>query len=304
MNTISKPNEVDIKNITLKNKINISNDFTNYPIKYNNNNLIIQTPIVYLPFGINKYNNKSYIDISFINIKNDNVMCEFKELIVNIHTFIKKKISKKIKFVSSFKSTEYYPDRLRLSFYEDILVFNESKSLITLDYVKSKIYSKLLIIPQFLWTNNEVSGIVWNILQMKIYSKPMLETYSFIDDEVNIDKYVKMVRCGVPVQAIKNKMCQEKIDPVLLDKFLPKDSLNIPSLLTIQRPVPNLKQVHKEKKQSNSPNNNEFRMTLDQLKNIKLKKTNHKKTTPSFTHMNPFVNPNELQVMKHKILNH
>jgi hypothetical protein len=304
MNIIFKPNDIDIKNITLKNKINISNDFTNYPIKYKNNNLIIQTPIVYLPFGINKYNNKSYIDISFINIKNDNVMREFKELIVNIHNCIKKKVSKKIKFVSSFKSTEYYPDRLRLSFYEDILVFNESKSLITLDYVKSKIYSKLLIIPQFLWTNNNVSGIVWNILQMKIYSKPMLETYSFIDDEVNIDKYVKMIRCGVPVQAIKNKMCQEKIDPVLLDKFLPKDSLNIPSLLTIQIPIPNLKQIHKEKKQSNSPNNNEFRMTLDQLKNIKLKKTNHKKITQSFTHMNPFVNPNELQVMKHKILNH
>ena len=228
MNTIFKPNDIDIKNITLKNKINISNDFTNYPIKYKNNNLIIQTPIVYLPFGINKYNNKSYIDISFINIKNDNVMCEFKELIVNIHNCIKKKVSKKTKFISSFKSTEYYPDRLRLSFYEDILVFNESKSLITLDYVKSKIYSKLLIIPQFLWTNNEVSGIVWNILQMKIYSKPMLETYSFIDDEVNIDKYVKMIRCGVPHIAIKNKMSLEKIDPVLLDKFVPKELLSKP----------------------------------------------------------------------------
>jgi len=71
MNTIFKTNDIDIKNITLKNKINISNDFTNYPIKYKNKNLIIQTPIVYLPFGINKYNNKSYIDISFINIKND-----------------------------------------------------------------------------------------------------------------------------------------------------------------------------------------------------------------------------------------
>ena len=88
MNTIFKPNEVDIKNIKFKNKINISNNFTNYPIKYKNNNLIIQTPIVYLPFGINKYDNKSYIDISFINIKNDNIMREFKELIVNIHNCI------------------------------------------------------------------------------------------------------------------------------------------------------------------------------------------------------------------------
>jgi hypothetical protein len=296
MNTIFKPNEVDIEKITLKNKINISNDFTNYPIKYKNNNLIIQTPIVYLPFGINKYNNKSYIDISFINIKNDPVMCEFKKLIVNIHNCIKKQVSKKIKFISSFKSTEYYPDRLRLSFYEDILVFNESKSLITLEYVKSKIYSKLLIIPQFLWTNNEVSGIVWNILQMKIYSKPMLDIYSFIDDEVNIDKYVKMIRCGVPVQAIKNKMCQDKIDPVLLDKFVPTELLSKPVY------VSNYKTPIKLKEKTLEVPNNEFRMTLDVLKNIKLKKTTVKKIPLPFTHMNPFVNPEELQAMKNKII--
>ena len=203
MNAIFKPNDINVKNITLKNKINISNDFTNYPIKYQNKNLIIQTPIVYLPFGINKWENKSYIDISFINIKNDKSMREFNDLLLNINNVIKKKISKKINFISSFKSTEYYPDRLRLSFYEDILVFNEAKNLITLEYVKSKIYSKLLIIPQFLWTNNNVAGIVWNILQMKIYSKPMLDIYSFIDDDINIDKYIKMMKCGVPIQGIK-----------------------------------------------------------------------------------------------------
>jgi len=311
MNTIFKPNDIDIKNITIKHKINISNDFTNYPIKYKNNNLIIQTPIVYLPFGINKYNNKSYIDISFINIKNDPVMREFKELIVNINSCIKNKVSKKIKFVSSFKSTEFYPDRLRLSFFEDILVFNESKNLITLEYIKSKLYSKLLIIPQFLWTNNKVAGIVWNILQIKIYSKPMLDTYSFIDeDEVNIEKYIKMIRCGVPVQAIKIKMSSEQIDPILLDKFLPKDSIQTSklalSITKLDLNKNNLKSISKKQikqKKSNSNSQSGFRMTMDQLKNIKLKKITHKKTPVPFTHMNPFVNPDDLQVMRQKILN-
>ena len=310
MNTIFKPNDIDIKNITIKHKINISNDFTNYPIKYKNNNLIIQTPIVYLPFGINKYNNKSYIDISFINIKNDPVMREFKELIVNIHSCIKKKVSKKIKFVSSFKSTEFYPDRLRLSFYGDILVFNDSKNLITLEYIKSKLYSKLLIIPQFLWTNNKVAGIVWNILQIKIYSKPMLDTYSFIDeDEVNIEKYIKMIKCGVPTQAIKIKMSLEKIDPILLDKFLPKDSiqtsklaLSIPKLDLNKNNLKSISKKQIKQKKSNSNSQSGFRMTMDQLKNIKLKKINHKKTPVPFTHMNPFVSPIDLQDMRHKIL--
>ena len=303
MNDIFKPHEINVNNITLKNKINISNDFTNYPIKYDNKNLIIQTPIVYLPFGINKWENKSYIDISFINIKNDKSMREFNDLLLNINNVIKKKISKKINFISSFKSTEYYPDRLRLSFYEDILVFNEAKNLITLEYVKSKIYSKLLIIPQFLWTNNKkASGIVWNILQMKIYSKPMLDTYSFIDDDINIDKYIKMMKCGVPIQGIKNKMSLDQLDPGLLDKFIPNN--NIPSIPILKKYVKLERKDVKGAKDAKGAKdeNTGFRMTLDQLKNIKLKKTNNKKTPLPFTHMNPFVNPNVLQDMRHKIL--
>ena len=173
MNVILKHNDINIKDLSIKKQINVSNEFTNYPIKYNNSNLVIQTPIVFLPFGINKFNYKSYIDFSFINSKNDKTMKDFKTKIININNHLKNKFSSKRKFISNFKSTEYYPDRLRLSFYEDILVFNEAKSLITLEYIKSKLYSKLLIIPQFLWTNNEVAGIVWNILQMKIYSKPL-----------------------------------------------------------------------------------------------------------------------------------
>jgi len=298
MNTILKYNEtINIKLLTIKKQINISNEFTNYPIKYDNNNLIIQTPIMYIPFGINKYNNKSYIDISFINSdKND--MKKLKSIILNINNHIKKKFKKKnIKFLSSFKSTEFYPDRLRLSFYDDILVFSESKKLLNLDYIKSKSYVKLLIIPQFIWTNNNSYGIVWNILQMKIYSKPMLDTYSFIDDDINIDKYIKMIKCGVPSQAVKNKMSQDKIDSSLLNKYLPKSEIVEPILKPFKRIE---KKVKKENKSLNT--NSGFRMTMDELKNIKLKKTKSR-FPQKFTHMNPFVNPDELLKMKNKIMN-
>ena len=321
MNTILKFNDINIDSISIKKQINISNEFTNYPIKYNNNNLIIQTPIVYLPFGINKYNNKSYIDISFINSsKND--MKHFKTIILNINKYVKKKLNKKkLTFISSFKCTEYYPERLRLSFYDDILIFSESKKVLSLDYIKSKIYVKLLIIPQFIWTNNTSYGIVWNILQMKIYSKPMLDTYSFIDDDINIDKYIKMFKCGVPPQAIKNKMKIDNIDPSLLNNYLPNSDLD--------KPEDKIQFKRLKKKESNNNDtiveNSGFRMTIDQLKNIKLKKTNAtsnpqfvitveklkhiklKKTKsrnpPKFTHMNPFVNPDELLKMKNKIFN-
>lgn len=337
MNIILKHNDINIKDLTIKKQINISDEFTNYPIKYNNYNLIIQTPIVFLPFGINKFNNKSYIDFSFINSKNDKTMKEFKTKIININNHLKNKFSSKRKFISNFKSTEYYPDRLRLSFSDDILIFNEAKALITHDHIKSKIYVKLLISPQFLWLthgNNIDSygchdkygtyGIRWCILQMKIYSKPILQTYSFIEDEVNIDKYIKMMRCGVPKQAVKNKMALEKIDPTLLDKFIPKteDSQDSPNnkpkpLITLPLNI-QLKKTGDKAKDKDKDNeeakreaqpqkqevkSNGFRMTLDILKNIKLKKVTEKRVPPPFTHMNPFINIDELQDIKRKILN-
>ena len=321
MNTILKFTDINMNSLSIKKQINISDEYTNYPIKYNNNNLIIQTPIVYLPFGINKYNNKSYIDISFINASK-NSMDQFKNSILNINKFVKKKFKKKkLKFLSSFKCTEYYPERLRLSFYDDILIFSESKKLLSLDYIKSKIYVKLLIIPQFIWTNSTSYGIVWNILQMKIYSKPMLDIYSFIDDDIDIDidKYIKMIKCGVPAQAVKNKMKQDNIDPMLLNKYVPKtgqEEIIIKPFKRLEIKIP--KQEHSKK----TPNIG-FKMTIDQLKNIKLKKTlSHtkpkfvitldkikniklKKTKsrqpPKFTHMNPFVNPDVLLKMREKI---
>jgi len=320
MNVILKHNDISIKDLTIKKQINISDDFTNYPIKYNKSNLVIQTPIVYLPFGINTYNNKSYIDFSFINSKNDKTMKDFKTKIININNHLKNKFSSKRKFISNFKSTEHYPDRLRLSFSDDILIFNEAKNLITHEHIKSKIYVKLLISPQFLWltqgsnidtygshNKHGTYGVRWCILQMKIYSKPILHTYSFIDDDVNIDKYIKMMRCGVPPPAIKNKMVLEKIDPSLLDKFLPKtesltkDTKDTKDTLLV---IPKLKVPFKKIKKNKSleKENNGFRMTLDVLKNIKLKKVHEERVPPPFTHMNPFVNVNELQEIKRKIL--
>jgi hypothetical protein len=256
MNQILKHEDIDITNISIKKKININTKFINYPIKYNNKNLIIQTPIVYLPFGINTFNTKKYIDISFINSNNDKNMGDFKNIIVDINNWIKQKISKKNKFVTSFKTTEYYPDRLRLSFYDDILIFNESKHLISLDSIKS-----------------------------------------------NIDKYVKMLRCGVPATAIKNKMKLDNINGDLLNTFIHTGDKEVEIIKS------NLKPKLKELKKTQSSKSSDigdigdtgFRMTMDQLKNIKLKKTNTVRVPPPFTHMNPFINIDELNEIKQRI---
>ena len=315
MNEILKCQTLDIGKISIKKRINISSSFTNFPIKYNENNLIIQTPIVYIPFGISSYNNKKYIDISLVNSQSDQNMKLLKKNILEIESLVKSKF-KKHTFSSSYKKTSFYPDRLRLSFYDDMLIFNEKKEQIDISKLNPKMYVKLLISPQYVWKKTNLIGILWNILQVKVYSKPILNEYSFIDDEDDIDisKYTKMLKCRVPIQAIKNKMMLDKVDPRLLDKHMgietviptpppPPINLNMLKKKNLLKSISKLKSnQNKNSNPKNGSTSNSFRVTLNDLKNIKLKKTSVKKEPVKFSHMNPFVNPEALTEMKNKIL--
>ena len=67
--------------IKIHKKLDHLNGFTFIPIKYDNNDILIQTPKLFIPFNISSYNNnnKRYLDLSFQNIKNDTNI----ELLVN-----------------------------------------------------------------------------------------------------------------------------------------------------------------------------------------------------------------------------
>ena len=240
---ILRPKEIIIENILVKKKINIGPNIYNYPLKYMNNSLIIQTPILYMPFGKYYYGSKSYIDSSFINDVVDKDMACFKDIITKINNFVIKYISKincKIQFISSIKnSNEIYSDRMKLNIQDDILVFNEKKELLSQDYLKAKSYVKFLISPSFIWLNNERFGISWNILQAKVYPQTILNIYSFLDDKEDIttnlnkykshpkyQKYFKMISCGVPKEAVKHKMILDNLDPNVLDNKIPNESEN------------------------------------------------------------------------------
>ena len=57
--------QLDKNNINIKKRLKYSDNCTLIPIKYNNNDLIIQTPKMYIPYG-EKYvynnNNKKFVD--------------------------------------------------------------------------------------------------------------------------------------------------------------------------------------------------------------------------------------------------
>ena len=133
-NKILKVKGITIENIVLKKQICIGNNLYNIPIKYLVNNLIIQTPIMFIPFTINKYKGHNYLDISFLNSEIDKEMALFKNFIINFNKYIETIINKKnknLEFVNSIKkSNSIFPDRLRLSIDDNILVYNDKKQLI------------------------------------------------------------------------------------------------------------------------------------------------------------------------------
>ena len=53
-----------------------------------NNSLIIQTPILTMPFGKYSYGTKSYIDASFINDVVDKDMVCFKDIVSKHNNFV------------------------------------------------------------------------------------------------------------------------------------------------------------------------------------------------------------------------
>jgi hypothetical protein len=281
------------------------------------------------------YNNKTYLDISFVNIDNDKDMRLFKQAIVQINACVVKKIKKKnksLKFTNSIKkSSNVYPDRLRLSIKDDILVFNENKTIIDFDYIQPKMYVKILIHPESIWTNEESFGITWNVLQLKLYTKLILNTYSFIDDEPSntkyqkykddpkYQKYFKMIKMGIPLDAIKLKMICDNLDPNILDPNIldpnildPKESSKKTSSSTYKSvispktvssppvaPINMLAQIKKAKQQKANklsivkkisketplcfrPSENEIMNQLKKLKKFKkFKKLNKSNTAPS-----------------------
>ena len=91
MVTIHKPDNINFKLIKYKKPFNIYNDTYIIDIKYLNDKiepLIIQTPKVYLPFGISTFGNKKYIDISY-NTK-ESIYLEFYQFIHKINKLIDK----------------------------------------------------------------------------------------------------------------------------------------------------------------------------------------------------------------------
>ncbi len=190
---ILKSDKVIVDNIGFKNKISTNNNsyniFMNYLHDTKRKDFIIQTPILLCMFGLSSFGNNKYLDLSFVNIDNDEKIRDMRDCINKINKHVLKHMRYKHKkyksqFINSLKPNNgIYHERLRSSISDDILIFDKYNNKTTLDSIKSRTLVKALINVSHVWINNDKFGLYYNIVQLKTYGKLILNDYQFIDDD-------------------------------------------------------------------------------------------------------------------------
>ena len=228
--------------LNVKRKQNFSQEFTFIPLKYDSQEFLIQTPVLFVPFGIQQYSindSKKYLDLSFQNMENDQNIQVFLKNLKKIHSSVKKGFQGHT--VENFlKETKLSP-LMRLKVDDHCLFFDQNKNKYQDDLPKT--YGSFIIHLTGLWSMNQKIWFQWQLLQAKIKIPFVLKEYAFIDDDdggeerkVKIiqskipipppppppppvcSKYSKMLKLGIPKGAVEQKKTLDRIRPEDLQK--------------------------------------------------------------------------------------
>lgn len=214
--------------IKLKNSFKYSNDFTYIPItNHDNNNIIIQTPKVLIPFGIN--NNNNTIDISYINIDNDN---KLKKL-YNTLNLIYGKLNKRYK---KYKVNHFIKKLIMRLKINNTKIYNQKK--IQIYDIPNNCYGELIIHLNGIWIVNDNIWFNWVALQIKINEPIYLRDYSF-NDKKHIPPPPPLPPPPVPVKK-EFKLNINKNKP----KPKPKSDIPIISLNEVKNILNNLNKIN------------------------------------------------------------
>ena len=187
-----------------------SDKFTFIPLRFKKDKnfikCILQTPLLFTPYGICKtQNNKNIIDISFQNIENDKSQSVFHKNLKYIYDNVYEKY-KYDYIVNEFLKRTDFNDCLRLKLNSNTKIFDESKNII--EKIENYSYGNFIIELEGLWLNEDNIWFQWNLLQAKIKLPTHLTEYSFVDEIVVHkidDKYDKMLKMGVPKAAVERQ---------------------------------------------------------------------------------------------------
>jgi len=246
-----------------------------YFTKYNKEPLIIQSPLLYIPFNIQDTKNHKNIHFSFHNISYSKQTKHFYDTIVNIHNSILSKIKTLNKTVYGIKETIGFPPILRINI-DNTSIWNQNKQKISIEKLKKNTFGTFILHLEGIYTNSKNVGFIWVAKQIRLKEEIVFNEYAFVDDNItptilnmpvppplslSNDKYSKMLKMGVSKEAVEQK------------KVL--DGIKKPSIQDLQLGLNNLKKVKKikKKKQFNKPDTNQFiidkNTIYNALKNLK-----------------------------------
>lgn len=268
-------------NLASKNILKYTNDYSFIPLQIENDNkyinCIFQTPSLFIPYGLQQINSNKYIlDLSFHNKMNDKHLITFEDNLNKIYKIIQKEY--KNYNVNKFLKTNTYDNCIRFKINKFTKFYDQFQNLTN---VKPYLYGKFIIHLEGLWVNNKKEiWFQWNLLQGKLYKEIKFNHYSFIDESPieeknDDDKYSKMIKMGVPIDAVNIK---KRIDkgippPPPLPNNLNTKSKSIPKIkaedlqnviLRKSKPVKKMK----TKNPFDPPTVEELQFTISRLKKI------------------------------------
>ena len=210
--------KLDDYHLCVNKPLKYSDKFTFIPIKLQKENTyhkcIFQTPLLFTPFGTQVLmNGKKVIDLSFMNQANDTSQRDFLKKLNHIYQCVNHKYNESYKVNLFLKGTDFN-ECIRLKMNENTSLYDETKNKI--DKINKFTYGHYIIELEGLWLNENDIWFQWTLLQAKVKIPTHLKEYSFIAEIKEIkekipDKYEKMLRLGVPKEAVsRQRILDEK----------------------------------------------------------------------------------------------
>lgn len=250
--------KLNFEKINIKIKQDFMNGYTFIPIKYDNEDIIIQTPKLFVPFNISCFNGKRYLDLSFQNIKNDKNIELLEENLKLLEEKVKES-TKKYKIIPFFRNFNNN-HIIRFKILNNTLFFDQNKNQIKT--IENLTYGSFIIHLNGLWLIDDKLIFNWILLQGKIDMPLYLNHYAFIDeDTIRVNKgkgkgipppppppldnkYNHLLKLGISEDAIKHKMKMERkiINPLDLKKVKLRKTQTIKNITKEDKLLEELKQ--------------------------------------------------------------
>lgn len=263
---ICRIDDCDINKIKVKKPYKASPEITVFDIRYNNDALLIQTPVATIPYSYALYDSNAFkMDIVIDSVKFSELIHSVSKKIYRIisrynNTILQGKQENSIVHKIGLVNSHEYKMTLRHNDVDSVMVFNSNndmvsiKSLQTFDKILCIFHVQRLIVndASYFWQIQLIQvkklGLIVNITKNLFETIETIETSRETNsaDEEILTTYRKMLKLGIPLESVKHKMIMEglsetlmsKIDPSIVASKIELKPLNTVSVIPKAPPLP------------------------------------------------------------------